>query len=362
VSRTGARVDVSLVTSGHDVADARLHRLVAALTDSGLSVQVVGLGDASTAPPSATHVSTHPRGGMAARLRDALVAPWRAQGQVVIVIDPDTVPSAWLRRLTGRRLVVDVHEDYAALLKDRAWAHGAMGAMAKAAVGVSTALARRADLTVVADSHVPPRDAAHRLVLRNLPYGGYLPEPGPLDDHSRAVHVGDLRRSRGLFDMVEAVAAAPGWTLDLVGPVAADDQAELDERLAQPDVAGRVRLHGRRPPREAWAVADGAWVGLSLLQDTPAFRDGIPSKLYEFLQCGLAVVVSPLPRQAALVEESGAGVVVDDATAAAATLRAYAAEPDLLERHRGAARAWSSGDEPDAYREFAAGVLALVRH
>jgi len=30
--------DVSLVTSGHDVADARLHRLVAALTDSGLTV------------------------------------------------------------------------------------------------------------------------------------------------------------------------------------------------------------------------------------------------------------------------------------------------------------------------------------
>jgi glycosyltransferase involved in cell wall biosynthesis len=361
VSRTRAGIDVSLVASGHDVADARLHRLVTALTDAGLSVEVVGLGDASTAPPSATIVSTHPRAGMSFRLRDAVVAPWRAKGRVLLVVDPDTVPSAWLRRLGGRRVVVDVHEDYAALLSDRAWAHGVMGAVAKAGVGISTALARRADLTVVADAHVPPGAAAHRLVLRNLPYGGYLPEPGPPDDEPRAIHVGDLRRSRGLFDMVEAIAVAPGWTLDLVGPVASADQVELDARLAQPDVAGRVRLHGRRPPREAWAVACGAWVGLSLLQDTPAFRDGIPTKLYEFLHCGLAVVVSPLPRQAALVEESGAGVVVADTTAAAAALRAYAAEPDLLERHRAAARARASADGSDDYREFAARVVALAR-
>jgi hypothetical protein len=353
--------DVSLVTSGHDVADARLHRLVAALTDAGLTVEVVALGDASAAPPSASRVRTHPRAGMGARLRDALVGPWQAQGRVIVVVDPDAVPSAWLRRLAGRRIVVDVHEDYAALLRDRSWAHGVMGALARVGVGASTALARRADLTDVADAHVPPGDAAHRLVLRNLPYGGYLPEPGPRGAEPRALHVGDLRRSRGLFDMVEAIAGAPGWSLDLVGPVAASDEADLRERLGQSDVAGRVRLHGRRPPAQAWELARGAWVGLSLLHDTPAFHDAVPTKIYEFLQCGLAVVVSPLPRQAALVEESGAGVVVADAAGAATALRAYADDPGLLERHRAAALASDATEGAEAYRELAERITALAR-
>jgi glycosyltransferase involved in cell wall biosynthesis len=358
VSRSGG-IDVSLVTSGHDVADARLHRLVAALTDAGLTVEVLGLGDPSAAPPSATVVRTTDRRGPRGRMVDAVVSPWRAQGRVVVVLDPDAVPSAWLRRLSGRRLVVDVHEDYAALLDDRPWAHGIVGGIARAGTGLATSLTRRADLTVVADTHVPPGDARRRLVLRNLPYGDYLPAASEPDPTPRALHVGDLRRTRGLFDMVEAVAHAPGWTLDLVGPVAPADVDALEARLRLPDVAGRVHQHGRRPPHEAWALARGAWVGLSMLQDTPAFRDAVPTKVYEYLACGLPVVATPLPRQAELVERVGAGVVVGDPAAASRALRAYIADPALLTAHRAAARSWS-GEDSGAYTAFVDAVRRLA--
>ena len=360
MARSGSGYDVSLVTSGHDVADARLHRLVAALTDSGLTVEVIGLGDPAAAPPSAAAVRTTARRGARGRLVDAIVSPWRARGRVVVVLDPDAVPSASLRRLTGRRLVVDVHEDYSALLDDRSWAHGVAGGIARAGTGLATSLARRADLTVVADAHVPPGDARRRLVLRNLPYGGYLPSPSAPDATPRALHVGDLRRTRGLFDMVEAVAGAPGWVLDLVGPVAPADADALEARLRLPDVAGRVTLHGRKPPGEAWALADGAWVGLSMLQDTPAFRDAVPTKVYEYLACGLPVVATPLPRQAELVTQAAAGVVVADVSAASAALTAYAADPVLLAAHRAAAASWSGADT-GAYAAFVDAVAALAR-
>ena len=218
---------------------------------------------------------------------------------------------------------------------------------------------------MVADAHVPPGTARDRLVLRNLPYGDYLPAPSEPDPEPRALHVGDLRRSRGLFDMVDAVAAAPAWTLDLVGPVSGADQPALDRRLTGSDVAGRVRLHGRRPPAEAWALARGAWAGLSLLHDTPAFRDAVPTKVYEYLACGLAVVATPLPRQAELVDGASAGVVVADAAAAGAALTAYADDTALLDAHRAAARTWSSTDglagAQDAYADFAAAVARLAR-
>ncbi len=47
-------IDVSIVTSGHDVADARLHREVAALVARGLHVEVLGLGDEADGPPGVT--------------------------------------------------------------------------------------------------------------------------------------------------------------------------------------------------------------------------------------------------------------------------------------------------------------------
>jgi glycosyltransferase involved in cell wall biosynthesis len=338
----GRGPDVSIVTSGHDVADARLHREVAAALAAGLSVEVLGLGSASDGPAGAV-VVTRPRpASVPGRLVRAAVQPWRAHGRVLLTLDPDVVPAALLAaRLRRRRLVVDVHEDYEALSRDRAWARGAVGTLARAGVRAVLAAARRADLVVVADEHVPPATAPARLVVRNSPAGGYLPEPSAPGPVPRALYIGDVRRSRGLAVMLAALEGAPGWELDVVGPVAPADQAWLDGWLATSPAAPRVRFHGRRPPQQAWALARGAWVGLLLLEDTPAFRDAVPSKLYEYLAAGLAVATTPLPRAAAIVTESAAGVVVPDAAALSATLRGWAEEPADLVPLRAAALTWA---------------------
>ncbi|HYJ74918.1 MAG TPA: glycosyltransferase [Kineosporiaceae bacterium] len=357
------RPDVSIVSSGHDVADARLHREVEAAVAAGLDVEVLGLGSASDGPAGAA-VTTRPRPrGVAARLALALAQPWRARGRVLLTLDPDVVPSALVAaRLRRRRLVVDVHEDYVALTRDRGWARGAVGRAARAGVRGVLAAARRADLVVVADEHVPPRTAPARLVVRNATAGTYLPaptDPGPVP---RALYIGDVRRSRGLFVMLAAIEAAPGWELDVVGPVAPADQAELGTWVATSPAVARVRFHGRRPPEQAWALARGAWVGLSLLDDTPAFRDAVPSKLYEYLAAGLAVATTPLPRAAAIVTESAAGVVVPDADALSATLRGWAEQPASLLPLRAAAVTWSEAAlaGPSGYDVLAQRLRALA--
>lgn len=360
-----AAIDVSIVTSGHDVADARLHREVAALVDAGLSVEVLGLGSPASGPADAI-VRTWPRRGPAGRVWQALTLPWRADGSVVITLDPDSAFGAWcargVRSLRGPRrvLVTDVHEDYTALLDDRAWAAGLRGIAARTWARLGIQATRRADLVVVADEHLAPW-ARRRLVLSNRADVSMLAGPTPRGAVPRAVYVGDVRRSRGAFAMLEAIAAAPGWELDVVGPVAGEDAAELRARAHRPDLEGRVRWHGRQPPRDAWRVADGAWAGLLLLDDTPAFRDALPSKLFEYVACGLAVVTTALPRSASLVAETGAGVVVADAQEAAAVLRRWSAAPEELEALRTAARAARGAvDGHDELVAFAGAIREAV--
>jgi glycosyltransferase involved in cell wall biosynthesis len=361
--RTHRRPDVSIVSSGHDVADARLHREVAAAVAAGLTVEVLGLGSVADGPAGAV-VSAAPRGrGVAGRLVRAAVQPWRARGRVLLTFDPDVVPAALVAaRLRGRRLVVDVHEDYEALSRDRAWARGVVGRIARAGVRAVLSAARRADLVVVADEHVPPATAPERLVVRNAPSGGYLPPPSAPGPVPRALYIGDVRRSRGLPVMLAALEGAPEWELDVVGPVAGADRVWLDAWLAASPAATRVRFHGRMPPQQAWALARGAWVGLSLLDDTPAFRDAVPSKLYEYLAAGLAVATTPLPRAAAIVMQSAAGVVVPDADALSATLRGWAEQPARLLPLRSSAVTWASTAFPGAsgYEVLAQRLCALA--
>ena len=339
-------IDVTLLSSGHDVADARLHRHCAALRRAGLRVEVIAKGRAEDAPAETEFRSIRPR-GIVGRGIKALTLPGRARGRVLITLDPDLIPAARARRLFGhgRRLAVDLHEDYVALLDDRAWATGAAGRIAKVWARTAISLSRGADLTIVADQHVPPERAARRLVVRNLPDLTLLPERGELDDSPRALYVGDVRESRGLFTMLEAIEQAPDWTLDVVGPVAARDKERLDAWLASSPAAGRVRMHGRMPPAAAWRLASGAWAGMSLLHSTPAFESAIPSKIYEYLACGMPVLSSPIKRAAELVDKAGAGAVVADAAQAGATLRAWSGESRAdFELLRNAAREWAERD------------------
>ncbi|WP_063836987.1 glycosyltransferase [Phaeacidiphilus oryzae] len=357
-------VDVSVVSSGHHVADARLHRHCAALRRAGLSVEVIARGAAGDAPVGADFRPLPGRGRVRRGL-SALVLPIRARGRVMVTLDPELVPSARLRRALwpGRRLVVDVHEDYLALLADRAWARGAAGAVARGWARSATLLSRGADVTAVADEHVPPLAAVRRMVVRNLPDFGLLPSPSALDPVPRALYVGDVRESRGLSAMLWALEAAPDWELDIVGPLAPAAERTVERWRATSPAAGRVRFHGRMPPQKAWALARGAWAGIALLEGTRAFSEAIPSKVYEYLACGLPVLTSPLPRAARLVEDAGAGAVAADGEAAGAVLAGWSGQRREAHRAaRAAALRWSAAQRgaPTPYDELAFAVAELL--
>ncbi len=364
-ARAGGAVDVSIVTSGHDVADARIHRLSSALLDAGLTVELLGLGDPASAP-AGVGVRAVDRPGVVGRALLAVRHALRARGRVLVALDPDSLVAAFvIGRARRRGVVADVHEDYAALLQDRSWATGWRGRIARRVVGLATATARRSDLAIVADEHVPPASGRSRLVLRNIPYLGLLP-PFRAEDpqQQRALYIGDVRASRGLWSMIEAIEGAPGWTLDIVGAVARDDAARLDAYQLDGPARDRVRVHGRRPPREAWSLAREASCGLTLLEDTAAFRAALPSKLYEYVACGLPVIVTDLPRQRGFVETWGAGAIVppgkDAGPRAAEVLRYWAEHPEALDSIRGSSARFR-GEATQWTGEYQAMAEAVAR-
>jgi hypothetical protein len=352
------RFDVSLVSSGHNVADARLHRLVGALVRRGLSVEIIALGASGDAPDGVTFVPAHGGKSITARALRALILPWQASGEVIFAIAPELIPMSMLAaRIRRRKIVVDVYEDYLSLLRDRSWATGVIGAVARRVAKISSTLARRADITIVADVQVPPLSARNRLVVRNLPDLN-LPSTEQIDMEPRAIYIGDVRRSRGLVTMLQTIEATliagSPWKLDVVGPIAPADQNFVDDWLAHSPAAHLVKFYGRQTLARSWERALGAWVGLSLLEPTPAFSAAIPSKLYEYAAAHLAVLTTPLPRPAKLVVEHGLGKVVADSDQAAAELVEWAGDVDSLRRVRAAAATWAKTlDSSAEYGQFA---------
>jgi glycosyltransferase involved in cell wall biosynthesis len=355
--------DVSVITSAHNVADARLHRLADALVRHGCTVEVIALGKSEDAPLGVHFRSAQGGNGFRYRILRDLLLPLRTTGKVVVVLAPDLLPITWLvTRIRKQKLVADIYEDYLQLLRDRSWAKGLIGALATVVARTATMIAARAELTTVADAQVPPFRATNRLVVRNLPDMNVLTPSGDLDEMARAIYIGDLRSSRGLRTMIKVVELTPKWKFDFVGAIAPDDQGFVNDWLASNPAANRATFHGRQSPINSWKLAKGAWVGLSLLESTPAFVDAVPSKLYEYLAVGLAIISTPLPRCVTLIHESGSGVIASDPKAISEQLIEWGDDPTALMAIRAKALAWAQDhfDAKAEYEAFAVAVEGLI--
>jgi glycosyltransferase involved in cell wall biosynthesis len=342
---TTRRQQLTILSVAHDIGDRRLHRLAFVARSRGYEVSLVGVGDLIRAPDGVQTSTVPNSSSKLRRLGRAVALPLRRRHGTLVVVDPDLIACGLVARLARRvdLLIIDVHEDFAAVARDRSWiptwARGAISAIARTATGA----ARFADVTVVADDHVPPLSARRRVVVDNRP----LRSPsGPTTRRPRScVYVGDLRDSRGLWQMIDAVRQAPGWSLDLVGPMS--DPSDRQRVIAAIGDDNRIRLHGRLPPGEATEVMRTCEVGMVLLANTPAYREATPSKLYEYFDAGLAVIGTPLPKVADLIAESGAGRVAEDGAGASRVLNEWADNPDELDNHRRAARSWADANLDD---------------
>jgi glycosyltransferase involved in cell wall biosynthesis len=164
--------------------------------------------------------------------------------------------------------------------------------------------------------------------------------------------------------MLEVATLVPQWEFDLVGPIAVADQAFVDQwKLLNSDRIRAVRFHGKLTPRAAWKVAEGAWVGLSLLEKTPAFVEAVPSKLYEYMSVGLAIISSPLPRCIDLINTSGAGAIASTPKEVARQLELWEKDPVALKDIKATARQWAEVnlDAVTEYNNLATQFHQLLR-
>lgn len=143
-----------------------------------------------------------------------------------------------------------------------------------------------------------------------------------------AVYAGTHGSSQGLPSLVEAARDLGDQSqvlLVMVGEGALKPELERAARGLR-----NVMFLPGQPPEAMPSVLAGADVCIVPLKDIPLFVGSLPSKLFEAMAAGRAVVLAaPNGEASSLVEKHGCGVTVpaEDPTALAAALRRLAADP-----------------------------------
>lgn len=362
-----AKYDVSILAAGRDVSNARLQRVMASCVSAGLTVELFSSGNKYDVPKGVAF-HTVSKGSLVMRVTNAFVLPWRARGKVLFTPDPEGAIAIWVSTFIRKRpWVADVREDYRLLIEDRAWAVGAKKVTAILLSRLALYASARADATVVVDDWVRPFHGKNRFVVRNAPDVRFLPEVQAHDKNPRAIYIGDVRGSRGLWSMLRTIELSPDWHLDIVGTISHLDISRVLEWKEKSPAANRVQFHGTLKPEDSWKYAAGAWVGLSLLENTPAFARAWPTKIGEYLACGIPVITTDLPRPREVIISTRAGATVDFDTSeltagqTAGILNSWAENPEKYAEVRSRAQAQAEKWRGGASYDLIAQAIAQLR-
>ena len=326
---------ICILSSVHFTFDVRLFQAEArTLANAGFRVSVVALEDQTTCDAGGIEVIRLPvpKNRLRRMLATARVLrlALRQKADVYAFHDPELIPVCLiLKMLTGSILVYDVHEDVPESIRSKRWIPLPLRACMAWLYRVIELIALRFFDAVTLADHAYARyyRTTKSLVVLNYPlltYADYYhaaaeaTSKGPL-----LVYTGSITALRGLFEMLALVRDLkpdqPGIRLDLVGPIGSR-QEERDARdlVRRYGIDENVSFTGLVSHAEVHRRILAADVGLALLHPDSNYMRSLPTKMFEYMMMGKAVVVSDFPLWKQILDDAQCGIAVDPLSPTAA--------------------------------------------
>ena len=243
--------------------------------------------------------------------------------------DPELLFVTLLLRLTGKRVIYDIHEDLPRSVLYKRYISTYLRKPVMWIVElIEDALARCMTGLVTATPTIDKRFASmhsRTRVVNNFPLKGELLPPVGSDWNRREMtvaYIGGSSEERGIREMLRAIDLLPrsyGAQLELAGTFSTSTlQAEME---ATPEW-NNVHWHGVLDRQGVASLLSRVRAGLVLFHPEENFICSQPIKFFEYMSAGIPVIASDFPLWRSIIEESGCGLVVDplDTNAIAAAI------------------------------------------
>jgi len=149
-------------------------------------------------------------------------------------------------------------------------------------------------------------------IVRNLPVQRSCEADEITKDRKEKIilYQGALNMGRGIEATIRAMQFLDDAVLWLAGD--GDLTSQLKQLVVELKLEEKVKFLGRLPLDELHHITRQADLGISLEEDLGLnYRFALPNKLFDYIQCGVPVLVSNLPEMRRIVEHYQVGLVAE---------------------------------------------------
>jgi len=253
--------------------------------------------------------------------------------------DPELITIGILLRLSGKKVVYDVHEDVPKQILSKEWISKPLRSIiAKAVQGIEYLGAKVFTAVVPATPKIGERFYKLNnctVVVQNFPLLKELKVEGkPFTERPKAItYVGGITELRGIYEMVKAMGLLPVESdakLILGGNFT---PKELEEKVKSLPGWNRVDYRGWLNRKQMAELFANVRIGLVLFHPAPNHIYAQPNKLFEYMSAGVPVIASNFPLWKEIVEGNNCGLTVNplDPQEIAGAIKYLLDRPELCE-------------------------------
>ena len=320
------------ITSMHDWSDDRIYqRACEGLARSGHEVFLVAT-EGDKKPDATTAVKfiwLKRRKGVRRRLlssREAVLRAISLNADIYHFHDPDLLPFIGMikRRKPSSKVVYDIHENYAGRFQMWGVPKVISSLLSKSFRNFELRTINNIDgYTVVSESMKKIFEKAQKpgVIIRNSTDIERLRNI-EFETNKNTAAVGRIIYTSGtnspernclqtLQALPEILAYHPEARMVFAGRYTSGIKERLMQWAQHNNVSAQVKLDGMLPWEENFHRTINAFCGCVFYADNPNNRVGIPNRLFEYMYCGIPILVSDFPELRKIVEDTGCGIIVD---------------------------------------------------
>lgn len=312
-----SRNKVCHITSAHPSHDVRiLRKECISLAKNGFEVYLVVAGAKEEVIDGVKIISVEKdisrRGRMIKTARRVYEKAAEIDADIYHFHDPELLPYGKKLRRHGKIVIYDAHEDVPRQILDKIWIPAVLRKSVSAVFErYENSIVRKLSGVVTATPHIRDRFIKvnkNCVDVNNFPI---LDEYNKLVNwtsrKNQIVYVGGLFKTRGLIELV-AVADKTDYEIHIAGNFESEAFRTL---LTSMPGWKKIKYHGFIDREEIAALLYESKIGMVTLHPTQAYLDSLPVKMFEYMACGLAVVISDFPLWKSIIEEAQCGIAVD---------------------------------------------------